>query len=157
MSRTYEIMLLADNNAVRAGWKEVKAHFAGLVEKHGGKVLTSRRWDERKLTYPIRQRRRATYLLAYCELSGDGVANLRRELDINEILLRYLLLRAESVPAQEYELTQAEAAAGFQVPEPPPDDARIEEEEEVEEPEVEAASDVDAEEPVGAATEREES
>jgi small subunit ribosomal protein S6 len=159
MSRTYEIMFLIDNNAVRAGWKDVKAQVAGLIEKHGGKVLTSRRWDERKLTYPIRQRRRATYLLAYCELAGPGVATLRRELDISETVLRYLLLRAEAVPAQEHELTQAESAAGFQIPEPPPDDARAdaELEELEEEPEVAVEPETEGlEEPVTAGREGEE-
>ena len=153
MKNTYECMLLLDNREVRRGWDPLKQEIARKLKKYGAEIVSSRRWDERKLTYPIRQRRRATYLLAYCELGGDGVANLRRELDINEILLRYLLLRAESVPAQEYELTQAEAAAGFQVPEPPPDDARIEEEE----AEVEAVEDADAEEPVGVGQESEES
>jgi small subunit ribosomal protein S6 len=116
MSRIYEIMYLLDNNAVRAGWKEAKAAATGLIEKHGGKVLSARRWDERKLAYSIRQRRRGTYLLAYGALEADGVATLRRELDLTESVLRYLILSAESVPAQELELTQAESSAGFIVP-----------------------------------------
>lgn len=121
MSRTYEIMYLLDNNTVRAGWKEAKAAATGLIEKHGGKVLAARRWDERQLAYPIRQRRRGTYLLAYGDLDPSGVAGLRRELDLTESVLRYMILAAENVPAQELELTQAESAAGFVVP-PPPED-----------------------------------
>src|SRR5262245_20374437 len=58
MSRIYEIMYLLDNNAVRAGWNEAKAAATGLITKHGGKVLSARRWDERKLAYSIKQRRR---------------------------------------------------------------------------------------------------
>jgi small subunit ribosomal protein S6 len=130
MSRTYEIMYLLDNNAVRAGWKEAKAAATGLIEKHGGKVLSARRWDERALAYPIRQRRRGTFLLAYASLDAKGSAELRRELDLTESVLRYLILTAESVPEQELELTKAEGAAGFVVPEPPADEL-IEEEEEV--------------------------
>lgn len=122
MSRIYEIMYLLDNNTVRAGWKEAKAAATGLIEKHGGKVLSARRWDERKLAYPIRGRRRGTYLLAYGELEPSGVALLRRELDLTESVLRYLILSAEGVPAQEIELTQAEASSSFVVPQPPPDD-----------------------------------
>lgn len=121
MPRIYEIMYLLDNNTVRAGWKEAKAAATGLVEKHGGKVLAARRWDERKLAYPIRQRRRGTYLLAYGEIDSTGIAGLRRELDLTESVLRYMILSAESVPAQELELTQAESAAGFVVPTPPED------------------------------------
>ena len=130
MSRTYEIMYLLDNNAVRAGWKEAKAAATGLIEKHGGKVLSAHRWDERALAYPIRQRRRGTFLLAYASLDANGSAELRRELDLTESVLRYLILTAESMPEQELELTKAEGAAGFVVPEPPADEL-IEEEEEV--------------------------
>ena len=140
MSRIYEIMYLLDNNFVRAGWKEAKAGATGLIEKHGGKVLAARRWDERKLAYPIRQRRRGTYLLAYGELDPTGVAGLRRELDLTETVLRYMILSAESVPAEELELTQAEAAVGFEVPLPPED--RFEEEYEEEEVEEEPATEV---------------
>ena len=141
MSRIYEIMYLLDNNAVRAGWKEAKAAATALIEKHGGKVLSARRWDERKLAYPIRQRRRGTYLLAYGELGAQSVATLRRELDLTESVLRYLILQVEAVPPQELELTRAESAAGFVVPLPPAEDVAEAEDEYVEEAEEEAVLD----------------
>lgn len=151
MSRTYEIMYLLDNNAVRAGWNEAKAAATGLIAKHGGKVLSARRWEERKLAYPIKQRRRGTYLLAYGELATDGVASLRRELDLTESVLRYLILSAEAVPASELELTRLESEAGFVVPPPPPEDT-LEEEDEEDGPE--AAAEVE-EVPVGELAEEE--
>ena len=123
MTRTYEGMFLLDNDLVRAGWTPAKSAVSNLLAKHGGKVVTARRWAERKLAYPIRGRRRATYLLAYYELEPDAVPNLLRDLDISEQVLRYLLTRAEEVPAKELELSQAEQASDFVVPEPPSDDA----------------------------------
>ena len=143
MSRIYEMMYLLDNNAVRAGWKEAKAAATALIEKHGGKVLAARRWEERKLAYPIRQRRRGTYLLTHGELEADGVATLRRELDLTESVLRYLILAVETVPPQELELTQAESASDFVVPMPPPEDvpeSELDEEEEAESEQDEAAA-----------------
>jgi len=122
MTRTYESMFLIDNDAVRAGWAGAKASVAELIGKHGGKVLTSRRWDERRLAYPIRHRRRATYLLAYCEIPPGRLVGLRRELDISETVLRYLITSADAVPPKEAELDAAERAEGFSVPEPPADD-----------------------------------
>lgn len=144
MSRIYEIMYLLDNNAVRAGWNEAKATATALITKHGGKTLSARRWEERKLAYTIKQRRRGTYLLAYCELEKDGVAPLRRELDLTEGVLRYLILSAEVVPPQELELTRLESEAGFVVPPPPLEDtvageADEHEEEEEDVPELEEA------------------
>lgn len=123
MSRLYEMMFVIDNNAVRAGWSEAKASVASLIEKHGGSVKSARRWGERRLAYPIRRRRRGTYLLTYGELEPLEVAGLRRELDLSETVLRYLVLQAEEVPEQELELTRAESETGFEVPEPPADDA----------------------------------
>jgi small subunit ribosomal protein S6 len=153
MSRIYEIMYLLDNNAVRAGWQEARAAATSLIEKHGGKVLAARRWDERKLAYPIRQRRRGTYLLAYGELGASGVATLRRELDLTESVLRYLILQVESVPPQEFELTRAESAAGFFVPPPPPEDTPEADEELVEEGSEELGEEVAA--PAGELAEEE--
>jgi small subunit ribosomal protein S6 len=116
-------MLLIDNDVVREGWQNAKASVNTVVTKYGGSVKTSRRWDERRLAYPIRRRRRATFLLSHCELPTEAIANVRRDLDISETVLRYLFLRVDDVPAAEIELSDAEAAADFTVPEPPADDA----------------------------------
>ena len=136
MTRTYECMFLIDNDAVRAGWQAAKTVVSGLVEKHGGGVQTARRWDERRLAYPIRHRNRATYLLAFCDLDPAQIDDLRRDLDINETVLRYLFLSVDAVPDEERELSAAEQSDDFVVPEPPADDAP--DPEEVEESEEEA-------------------
>jgi small subunit ribosomal protein S6 len=115
-------MFLIDNDLVRAGWSGAKGVVTDLIAKHGGSVLTARRWAERKLAYPVRHRRRGTYLLCYYEMPVQGISGLVRELDISESVLRYLLLAAEEVPEKERELAQLEQASDFIVPEPPPDD-----------------------------------
>ena len=50
----YEGMFLIDNDTVRAGWASAKAVVTDLIAKHGGSVSSARRWDERRLAYPIR-------------------------------------------------------------------------------------------------------
>ena len=118
----YESMFLLDNQAVRADWKAAKSAVTDLFKKHGAEIVTARRWDERKLAYPIRGHRRATYLLTYTKVPADSVSLVRRDLELDERVLRYLLLRAESVPDQELELSKAELVEGFTVPPPPLDD-----------------------------------
>jgi len=93
------------------------------LAKYGGRVRTARRWDERRLAFSIRGRRRGTYLLAYYELEAAGIPAMRRDLDLSERVLRYLIMRADGVPDAEVALSAAENAADFVVPEPPPDDA----------------------------------
>lgn len=122
----YEGMFLLDNQAVRANWRGAKSVVTDVLEKHGAKIATARRWDERKLAYPIQGRQRGTYLLSYYELDVDGIDGLRRDLELSETVLRYLLLRAESVPEVEHGLHAAELDATFEVP-PPPEDGAAEE------------------------------
>lgn len=123
MSQLYEGMFLLDNQVVREDWKAAKAIVTDTLQKHGAKVLAARRWDERKLAYPIRRRLRGTYCLAFYELPTAGIPTVRRDLDLNESVLRYLMVKTPALPQGELDLAAAENAAGFDVPPPPPDDA----------------------------------
>ncbi len=123
MTQTYEGMFLLDNQVVREDWKKAKSLVTDTLRKHGAKVICARRWDERRLAYAIRRRRRATYCLAFYEMGNAGITGLRRDLELNENVLRYMILAKDAVPANEVELAAAEDAAGFAVPAPPPDDA----------------------------------
>lgn len=122
-TRLYEAMFLLDNQMVREDWNKAKAVALDLFQKHGAKVKTARRWDERKLAYPIQGKKRATFLLAYAEMDNDHLVAFRRDLELSERILRYLLLQVDKLPEGELEKAQAESAADFVVPAPPPDDA----------------------------------
>lgn len=146
--KLYEGMFLLDNNEVRNDWKAAKALVTGTLEKHGANVITARRWDERRLAYPIKKRNRATYLLCYFEADPSTSEILRRDFDLSEKILRYLILSAEAVPDEERELSQAELADDFSVPAPPEDDFLESEDEGAasEEPEASQGADETADE-----------
>lgn len=122
MTQLYEGMFLLDNRAVRADWRRSKAAVTDALSKHGARVVTARRWDERRLAYTIRGNKRATFLLAYFEQGPEGSLAVRRDLDLEERVLRYLIQGVEAVPEGEVEKSQAELEAGFEVPPPPGDD-----------------------------------
>lgn len=136
--KLYEGMFLIDNDEVRSDWNGAKALVTGTLAKHGAVLRAARRWDERRLAYPIKKKNRATYLLAYFELDPAASETLRRDFDLSEKILRYLILSAPAVPEPELALTQAETAEGFIVPAPPDDDFR--------EPEASIQSDFDFDE-----------
>jgi len=122
LTQIYEGMFLLDNDLVRAGWADAKRVVTDLLGKHGGEVHTARRWAERKLAYPVRRKRRATYLLCHYSIPSARIVDLRRDLDISEQVLRYLFLAVDAVPDTERELAAAEESSAFVVPEPPSDD-----------------------------------
>ena len=117
----YEGMFLLDNNVVREDWNNAKGTATGILEKHGASVTTSRRWAERSLAYTIKKRNRGTYLLVHFEVDPSSISIIRRDLELNEIVMRYLILTTDDVPEGEAELHEAELSADFSVPEPPED------------------------------------
>lgn len=119
-TRTYECMCLLDNREVRKGWQPLKDAVVGQFTKHGAKVLSARRWEERRLAYPIKGQHRGTYLLVYFGADTQTVAGIRRDLQFNESLLRYLLLECAEVPQAAYE-----PEAAFDVNAIPSDDAPV--------------------------------
>jgi len=123
MTTIYEGMYLLDNEAVRQDWNAAKSIITSTLEKHGATVHTARRWDERRLAYPIKKRNRATFLLSYYEIPGENIPAMRREFELNDTVLRSLEMAVDAIPETETELAAAEQSADFSVPTPPDDDA----------------------------------
>jgi small subunit ribosomal protein S6 len=101
--RTYECMCLLDNREVRKGWDPLKGAVTGMFTKHGAEMLSSKRWDERRLLYSIRGQQRGTYLLSYFKANTQQIAGIRRDLQFSDVVLRSLVLACEEVPAAAYE------------------------------------------------------
>ena len=97
-------MFLLDNNVVREDWNNAKGTATGILEKHGASVTTARRWAERSLAYTIKKRNRGSYLLVHFEADPGSISIIRRDLELNETVMRYLILNAEEVPEGEAEL-----------------------------------------------------
>ncbi|MEM9799440.1 MAG: 30S ribosomal protein S6 [Planctomycetota bacterium] len=163
MTQIYETMVLLDNDVVRQDWKKAKAIVTDTITKYGGEVETCRRWDERRLAYPIRRKNRATYYLAYHRIDGDSIPGFLRDFELNERVLRYLMVRVDEVPEDERKLAAEEEGADYVVPAPPEDDAiEIPEDEDEENsedgedagdaPEAKAEDDDSSAEPAGSAS-----
>ena len=99
---TYECMCVLDNREVRKGWQPLKDAVTALFTKHGAQVLSARRWDERRLAYPINLQLRGTFLLTYFKADTQQVANIRRDMQFSDSVLRSLIVSCTEVPAEAY-------------------------------------------------------
>jgi ribosomal protein S6 len=115
-------MFLLDNQVVRTDYKAAKAVVTDALKKHGAELTSARRWDERRLAYPIEGRQRATFLLTYFKAGPGAITGIRRDAELDERILRHLILNVEEVPAAELELSAAEGE-DYAPPPPPADDA----------------------------------
>ncbi|MEM8710971.1 MAG: 30S ribosomal protein S6 [Planctomycetota bacterium] len=116
-------MVLLDNDVVRADWKKAKAIVTDTITKYEGTLHSCRRWTEKRLAYPIKRKNRATYYLAYFEMSGDKIPGFLRDFELNERVLRSLMVSVDEVSEEERKLAAEEDGTEYTVPEPPEDDA----------------------------------
>ena len=91
-TNVYEGLFIFDSDLYAKGADEVSSQVASVIEQHGGEVLLSRLWDERKLAYPIKGHRRGTYWLAYFRIDPSVVTDLTRQFQLSGSILRFLIL-----------------------------------------------------------------
>jgi small subunit ribosomal protein S6 len=88
-------MFILDSNRYGRDSGGVSSQISDLVSKLGGTMLVSRLWEERRLAYPINGQRKGTYWLTYFRLDGTKLTTLNRECQINDNILRSLVLKVD--------------------------------------------------------------
>jgi small subunit ribosomal protein S6 len=94
--RRYEGMFLFDNTNVRH-WPEVEAEVRRLCDRIQANLQVCLKFDERKLAYEIKGRKRGTYVLTYFEAEPNRIADLERDARLSELILRTLVIRADHI------------------------------------------------------------
>src|SRR6266487_2834701 len=78
----------------------------GIIERHGGKILVIKKWDERKLTYEVKKQKRGTYIVAFYQGPGASVGAIERDVNLSEDILRVLITRADHLSQKEMEAVE---------------------------------------------------
>lgn len=92
----YEMVFVLDARLSEADKTEVAKHVSELVEKFGGKIEDLSVWIEKqRFSFPMNKVWEGTYYLMNMKMVGPEVARLRRELQIMERLLRFLIIKVE--------------------------------------------------------------
>jgi small subunit ribosomal protein S6 len=91
----YEGLFILDTNRFGRDPAGVSGQVVEIVKKHGGELLVSRLWEERRLAYPINGHRKGTYWLTYFRVDGRQISAIERECRINDTILRALILKVD--------------------------------------------------------------
>lgn len=97
--KTYEAMFLVD-----AGNHEYEDAFApvrDVLKRVEAEVLTIKPWDERRLAYKIKGRKRGLYVLTYFKADPARLGELQHDIQLNESVLRAMVLSADHVTAEQ--------------------------------------------------------
>jgi small subunit ribosomal protein S6 len=66
-----------------------------IIESNGGKVLKTETWGLRNIAYRIQKNRKAHYVALDFEAPAGVVAELERQTQINEDVIRYMTIRVD--------------------------------------------------------------
>jgi len=65
-----------------------------LITAVNGKLEKEEKWGEKTLAYPIKKKHRAIFYDLFIEVDKDKTGELRKKLNFNDKILRFLLLQA---------------------------------------------------------------
>ncbi len=99
--RPYEGMFVVFNKEARKTHDYLEEHVKALLEKVGAKVARFTKWDQRQLAFEMNGQREGIYYLCYFEAPTDVIANLKREAELSELVLRALILALDRIPTEE--------------------------------------------------------
>lgn len=85
---TYEMTFLLNEEAELKNLKK-------LITDSDGRVVNEEPWGKKDLAYPIKKQSSALFYSFMIEIAENKVIDLRKKLNFNEKLLRYLLLKTD--------------------------------------------------------------
>lgn len=95
---TYEGMFLVDSSSdFEAASEPVKS----ILTRYGAELLAFKPWDDRKLAYEIRGRKRGLYVLSYFKADPQKIVEIEHDCELDERVLRQLILRKDRLTQEQ--------------------------------------------------------
>ena len=92
----YESVFIARQDVATTQVEALGEQFTKIIEGLEGKVSKKEYWGLRNLTFRIKKNRKAHYMLLNIEASPAAIAEMERNMGINEDVLRYMTVRVEA-------------------------------------------------------------
>ena len=71
------------------------------MERHEGKAIVLKKWDERKLAYEIHGEKRGLYVICFFTAPSASVAAIERDVELSDQVLRVMVTKADHLNAEE--------------------------------------------------------
>ena len=96
MMNRYEMIYIIDTGLEETARKELIEKVSALIEANGGEIeKVDETWGKRRLAYAIDYKTEGWYVLVNFKAPADLPRELERNLQINENVLRYLVVKLE--------------------------------------------------------------
>ena len=92
----YEHVFLARQDVSAQQVDGLVEQFKGVIEAGGGSVAKTEYWGLKSLAYRVNKNRKAHYTLLNIDAPAPAVAEMERQMRINEDVLRFMTVRVET-------------------------------------------------------------
>ncbi len=93
----YEHVFLARQDLAPAQVEALTEGFGKIVADGGGRVAKTEFWGLRSIAYRIAKNRKAHYVMMGIEAPPAAVAELERQVALNEDVIRFLTIRVDAI------------------------------------------------------------
>jgi small subunit ribosomal protein S6 len=93
----YEHIYLARQDVSQQQVEELTATLTEVLSQGGGKVTKNEYWGLKSLSYRIKKNRKAHYSLLNIDAPAPAVAEMERQMRINEDILRFMTVRVDEL------------------------------------------------------------
>lgn len=93
----YEHIYLARQDVSPQQVEELTNQFTEVLSQGGGKVTKTEYWGLKTLSYRIRKNRKAHYTLLNIDAPHPAIAEMERQMRINEDILRFMTIRVDEL------------------------------------------------------------
>ena len=102
VKKLYEAMFLVDSEQA-TDWEGINTVIKNILKRSDAEIVSMRKWDERKLAYPIKKQGRGTYILCYFRADGGKIRDIERDVRLSERIMRVLVLNADAMSQEDIE------------------------------------------------------
>lgn len=120
--KQYEMMFLFDPTFA-SDFQKAKEEVERILKRAGAEIIFLEKWDERRLAYEIKGRKRGYYVLTYFMCDPEKVDGIDRDARLSEPILRTLIKRAEGITRERIEHFMPQSRASDEAEGPSGDDA----------------------------------
>ncbi len=96
----YEHIFMARQDVTPQQVETMVDQYKGVIEQNGGKVEKTEMWGVKSLAYRIKKNRKAHFTMFNLNAPAPAVAEMERQMRINEDILRFMTIKVEELETE---------------------------------------------------------
>ena len=96
----YEHIFMARQDVTPQQVEAMVDQYKGVIEQNGGSVDKTEMWGVKSLAYRIKKNRKAHFTMFNLDAPAPAVAEMERQMRINEDILRFMTIKVEELETE---------------------------------------------------------